>query len=326
MGNVLANFLRNTLHFTWTWNFCTIGIIVGVCGILNLLFLIDNPAKVDIIIDKPNLDNQNSAEFDNESILIHKVVNGRHKKYIISSKSMFKTKKDITELEDLSKKEPLLISSSKNIDISNLNKTIENNRKAGDKETSLISESAKGISFWSAWLIRGVIPFALCISFVKFSTYGVLYWLPTYAREKLDYTNQEAGLLAISYDVGVVIGSIALGMCSDMVYSKRSLIALPSLVLGSITFFNVTSLTTDTQVMGIVIIFIVGFCVGGVFNIIAATASTDMAKTVKDNSKALSTISGIMDGSGSFGAAIGSFVIGEIARRSWDAVFYSLSL
>lgn len=51
-GNILANRLRDT-GMSWMWNFRTIGIIVGVIGIINFILLIDHPDKVHIVIDPP---------------------------------------------------------------------------------------------------------------------------------------------------------------------------------------------------------------------------------------------------------------------------------
>ena len=49
----------------------------------------------------------------------------------------------------------------------------------------------------------------------------------------------------------------------------------------------------------------------GVTNTIAATCSADCGKQIKEkNTKAVSTVTGIIDGMGSVGAAIGQFIVG----------------
>jgi OPA family glycerol-3-phosphate transporter-like MFS transporter 1/2 len=40
----------------------------------------------------------------------------------------------------------------------------------------------KGISFWEAWQIPGVAPFAFCLFFTKLVAYCLMYWLPFYIR------------------------------------------------------------------------------------------------------------------------------------------------
>ena len=76
-----------------------------------------------------------------------------------------------------------------------------------------------------------------------------------------------------------------------------------------------------------IFIFFIGFFIGGIYNIVGATAAADLAKskTLKSNDKALSTVSGILDGSGSLGAAFGSLIIGAVRNYSWDGVFIFLA-
>lgn len=65
-GNILANRLRET-GMSWMWNFRTIGIIVGVIGIINFFLLIDHPAKVHIIIDPPENEKDQLIESRNKA-------------------------------------------------------------------------------------------------------------------------------------------------------------------------------------------------------------------------------------------------------------------
>ena len=106
-------------------------------------------------------------------------------------------------------------------------------------------------------------------------------------------------------------------------------------VFGILFFFAHESIE-----LTLIVIFFVGFFVHSIFNMIAATAATDLAKGCHhtrsdsdpnnhnvhpENHKAIATLSGILDGSGSFGAAIGSFVIGAIRRYSWTGMFVFLA-
>jgi len=76
------------------------------------------------------------------------------------------------------------------------------------------------------------------------------------------------------------------------------------------------------------LIFFLGFFVGGISNIIAGTACADLGKqdALKNNSKALSTVTGIVDGTGSVGAAVGQKGIGYLQdNASWSAVFIMMT-
>lgn len=297
-GNVLANALRNDADLSWMWNIRSIGILVGVFGIINLLLLIDHPAKVKIVIDPPTNDEKESI-VKRQTAKFDQVRKG-------SSDSQ-----GYSELEDASNENTYR----------NYDSIVEVN------VAEAVEEEAHGISFWKAWLLPGVIPFAVCIAFVKLSTYGMLFWLPTYAKEELGYSHEDVELIAISFDVGTIIGSILLGLLSDLLYKKRSPVAYIGLVIGSVLFLLVVFFADSSKFGILALIFFVGFIVGGVFNIVAATAAADLAKgdSLKGNDKALATVSGILDGSGSLGAAFGSLIIGEIARKSWNGVFIFLA-
>jgi OPA family glycerol-3-phosphate transporter-like MFS transporter 3 len=112
-----------------------------------------------------------------------------------------------------------------------------------------------------------------------------------------------------------------------MMYKKRSPIAFAGLITGGVLFLLVAFLSDSSKYLIYTLIFLIGFVVGGVFNIVSATAAADIAKgdQLVGNSKALSTVTGILDGCGSLGAAFGSLIIGEIRNRSWSSVFIFLA-
>lgn len=70
---------------------------------------------------------------------------------------------------------------------------------------------------------------------------------------------------------------------------------------------------------------IVGFFVSGAANMISATITADLGKQgpIQGNTEALSTVTGIVDGTGSVGAAIGQILVPLIQNNlDWFAVFY----
>ena len=70
---------------------------------------------------------------------------------------------------------------------------------------------------------------------------------------------------------------------------------------------------------------IVGFFVGGAANIISGTISADLGRqdAIQGNSEALATVTGIVDGTGSIGAALGQIFVPSIQSRfNWFYVFY----
>jgi OPA family glycerol-3-phosphate transporter-like MFS transporter 3 len=70
---------------------------------------------------------------------------------------------------------------------------------------------------------------------------------------------------------------------------------------------------------------ITGIFIGGPANMISAAITADLGRqeVLAANHQALSTVTGIVDGTGSFGAAIGQVLIPVVQKAlNWEAVFY----
>uniref|UniRef100_A0A4X2M8D5 Solute carrier family 37 member 1 n=1 Tax=Vombatus ursinus TaxID=29139 RepID=A0A4X2M8D5_VOMUR len=140
------------------------------------------------------------------------------------------------------------------------------------------------ISFLGALRIPGVIEFSLCLLFAKLVSYTFLFWLPLYITNVDHFDAKKAGDLSTLFDVGGIIGGILAGVVSDRL-GKRA-------------------------------------CTCGLMLLLAAPAGTH--KSLKGNSKALSTVTAIIDGTGSIGAALGPLLAGLISPSGWNNVFYML--
>jgi OPA family glycerol-3-phosphate transporter-like MFS transporter 1/2 len=75
-----------------------------------------------------------------------------------------------------------------------------------------------------------------------------------------------------------------------------------------------------------VLMFVTGMFVNGPYALITTAVSADLGthKSLKGNSRALATVTAIIDGTGSIGAAIGPLLTGYISAKSWSAVFTML--
>ena len=72
--------------------------------------------------------------------------------------------------------------------------------------------------------------------------------------------------------------------------------------------------------------FIAGMFVNGPYALITTAVSADLGShgSLNGNSRALATVTAIIDGTGSVGAAAGPLLTGYISVESWDAVFMML--
>ncbi len=70
---------------------------------------------------------------------------------------------------------------------------------------------------------------------------------------------------------------------------------------------------------------VVGFFVGGAANMISGTITADLGQqdAIQGNKEGLSTVTGIVDGVGSIGAALGQILVPIIQNQfNWIFVFY----
>lgn len=136
---------------------------------------------------------------------------------------------------------------------------------------------------------------------------------------------KSAGNLSTLFDVGGIIGGILAGYISDKLRARATTAAsfmctsIPAMLLyrryGSISKFS-----------NIALMMIVGLLVNGPYALITTAVSADLGthSSLKGDSRALATVTAIIDGTGSIGAALGPLLTGFLSSKSWDAVFYML--
>lgn len=71
-----------------------------------------------------------------------------------------------------------------------------------------------------------------------------------------------------------------------------------------------------------------GLLVNGPYALITTSVSTELGthSSLEGNSKALATVTAIIDGTGSIGAAIGPLLAGVVSGSGWQNVFYMLMI
>ncbi|KDP22423.1 hypothetical protein JCGZ_26254 [Jatropha curcas] len=192
---------------------------------------------------------------------------------------------------------------------------------------SMVKETAVG--FIEAWKIPGVAPFALCLFFAKLVAYTFLYWLPFYiSHTAIDgkyLSSGAAGNLSTMFDVGGVLGGILAGHISDRL-DARAITAASFMYCAIPALFFYRSYGHISLTVNIALMFITGMFVNGPYALITTAVSADLGthKSLKGNSRALATVTAIIDGTGSVGAAIGPLLTGYISAKSWSAVFTML--
>ncbi|XP_074863425.1 sugar phosphate exchanger 3 [Carettochelys insculpta] len=185
------------------------------------------------------------------------------------------------------------------------------------------SHQPKAIGFFQACCLPGVLLYSLAYACLKLVNYSFFFWLPFYLSNNFGWKEAEADQLSIWYDVGGIIGGTIQGLISDML-QKRAPVLVISLLLAIGSLFGY-SRSPNNKLINAFIMAITGFFIGGPSNMISSAISADLGcqESLRGNSEALATVTGIVDGTGSIGAAVGQYLVSLIQDNlGWMWVFY----
>ncbi|MBN3300466.1 G6PT3 protein, partial [Amia calva] len=186
-------------------------------------------------------------------------------------------------------------------------------------------EEPEAISFMGALRIPGVVEFSLCLLFAKLVSYTFLYWLPLYIANVAHFEAKAAGDLSTLFDVGGILGGILAGVVSDYT-GGRATTCYAMLIAAAPMLFLYNRVGQYGLGTTIGMLMLCGGLVNGPYALITTAVSADLGthECLRGNSKALSTVTAIIDGTGSIGAALGPLLAGLISPTGWNNVFYML--
>ncbi|KAK7100432.1 hypothetical protein V1264_023392 [Littorina saxatilis] len=183
----------------------------------------------------------------------------------------------------------------------------------------------KAINFFKALLLPGVIPYSLAYASLKMVNYVFFFWLPFYLSSAYGWPQSKADELSVWYDVGGVLGGTVCGFLGNH-FQKRALVMGPMLFLGIPMLYVYGTLPAGShQVVNAAMLVVLGALIGGVSNIISAAISADLGRqdAIRGNMEALSTVAGIIEGTGTLGAALGQVAVPYLnTGYGWRSVFY----
>ncbi|XP_051911160.1 sugar phosphate exchanger 3 [Hippocampus zosterae] len=184
-------------------------------------------------------------------------------------------------------------------------------------------ESPKAVGFFQAFWLPGVLPYSLAYACLKLVNYSFFFWLPFYLSNNYGWKEVEADRLAMWYDVGGIIGGTVQGLVTDIM-GKRSPVLALSLTLAMASLVGYSH-SPDDKTANAVLLAVTGFLIGGPSNMIGSAISADLGRqdAIRGSREALATVTGIVDGTGSIGAAGGQYLVSLIeSKLGWIAVFY----
>ncbi|XP_036302571.1 glucose-6-phosphate exchanger SLC37A1 [Pipistrellus kuhlii] len=296
VGNILGSLIAGYWVSTcWGLSFIVPGAIVAAMGVVCFLFLIEHPK--DIACSTTLVAHAKSYE------------NGVHRFRL--QKQALPDKKKLLDPEV----QCLLLSDGK--------RAVHQNHVV-----TLPAEgggSMAAISFTGALKIPGVVEFSLCLLFAKLVSYTFLFWLPLYITNVDHLDAKKAGELSTLFDVGGIFGGILAGVISDRLEKRASTCGL-MLLLAAPTLYIFSTISRMGLEATVAMLLLCGALVSGPYALITTAVSADLGthKSLKGNSHALATVTAIIDGTGSVGAALGPLLAGLISPSGWNNVFYML--
>ena len=133
-----------------------------------------------------------------------------------------------------------------------------------------------GIKFWNAWKIPGVIAYSFCYFFIKFSSYGLMLWLPMYLQKRNNFSDYEVATAVSFLDIGYLVGGVLIGYISDLMYCRRTPIAVFSIILGTGLHILLIVVDPRQRLVFYSFIFTLGIMMGGVTAIVSGISCADL--------------------------------------------------
>lgn len=297
VGNILGSLIAGYwVSSNWGLSFIVPGLIIAAMGVICFLFLIEHPNDLKgIYVQSLSSGNSVSAKSWNGA-------NGHSKVYLQYKDN----KKQSYDTELLLPQDSICVPAQPVVVVKS------------ESEPS-------AISFMGALQIPGVVEFSLCLLFAKLVSYTFLFWLPLYITKAAHLDAKKAGDLSTLFDVGGIVGGILAGLTSDKLGMRATTCAV-MLLLAAPTLYGFSMISQFGLGPTIGMLLVCGGLVNGPYALITTAVSADLGthKSLKGNARALSTVTAIIDGTGSVGAALGPLLAGLLSAGGWDQVFYML--
>eukprot|EP01127_Copromyxa_protea_P018094 TRINITY_DN5620_c0_g1_i3.p1 TRINITY_DN5620_c0_g1~~TRINITY_DN5620_c0_g1_i3.p1 ORF type:complete len:496 (+),score=67.48 TRINITY_DN5620_c0_g1_i3:191-1489(+) len=305
IGNILGGFIASwflSSSFSWDYSFYfTAGL--SACAVLFISFLLPtNPKEVGLESSYIQLE-----EIQPEEVPILQETKGFEEPRIFEEPRSFEEPKSFPEAKSFEDEITL--------------EEREKEESWKDKMSSFLEVLVRPFS------VPGLIPFSLCYFCVKLVNYSLLFWLPFYLSQHLEFDDKTAAVLASMYDIGGIVGGFTIGAFTDFLLRKYKIERAPTIFttcLLSILFLYLYYHYGDGTVANMTMMAILGFLISSTSNLIPSVCAADIGQQVK-NKDLLATVTGVIDGIGSAGSAFGQLPTAAISKHyGWEALYYFL--
>lgn len=182
---------------------------------------------------------------------------------------------------------------------------------------------------WSA--VRAALRMPILYSYgasyfcIKLIRYSLLFWLPFYLHTANGFDEVTSGYLSTAFELGGVLGCIAVGVVSDRSTQSRAAVAALTLVALAVAVFAYAVVPSPTAIWHFGALAVIGALLFGPDALLSGAAAQEAA-----GDDAAATATGMVNGLGSAGALLqGAVTAGVHAAFGWHGVllvFVGLSL
>jgi len=200
---------------------------------------------------------------------------------------------------------------------------------AAAQEEDLTCQDSKRVPIWSILALPSLGLNAVATFFTKLLFYAFANWLPYYLEEARGFSQEDAGYIATMFDWGGFFGCLVGGYMCDILGSCALTSVIFQILSCPIMWFFFCAATDVSRSMTMLSLALLGACITTPYNLITTVASVNLGRhdLLKGSTQATSTVTGIIDGSGSFGAAIQGPLVGAIVGLwGWKPMFQVLML
>jgi sugar phosphate permease len=220
------------------------------------------------------------------------------------------------------------------------------NKPSEKTETSSLSSSSYIRGLTLGLCTRGVVPYMIIYACVKGVVYIFMYWMPLFLTSSKDIPTSSAAILSALFDVGGFIGGVSSGYITDLIGSRTLVIIFMTSASLVVTWILFHASVVQMWLVAVCLV-LIGVSIGGVQVLISASVALDLGDTAAEKkvdgessgdsptpnqssptatpaekeephqaSGLSGTISGLIEGSGSAGAAVLQYLVGQLVTCS----------
>lgn len=198
------------------------------------------------------------------------------------------------------------------------------NLRSSNSQRSTSIDEERPIGFIEAWLVPGVIPYALSYACLKSVNYVQFFWLPSYLSTYFKMSDANAAWYSMIYDVGQLLGGGFGGWALDNLDDGNGIVTASMMAVAAVLIWFLR--LVDSLVWMAILLLLTGIFIGGPASLISSCIAADLGQSphLIGKARAVATVSGIIDGTAAIVSACVQYIVGHISDCHSEEVAVSM--